>query len=200
MFPDLIPYFGGGLGNYGQDIEHRSRRMGQTDWSWKPDIHENEPVPEIGVKRYAFAKKPSRKVHEINPVTEKSYCQVENGTRQKLIHSSEFPAGRRSCLTCEHVKRTGGEENNSSQPIVTSRKGAGHFYASHEWSELRYKAFLEYGQECVVCGATKNLTVDHIKPLRKHPELAREMSNLQVMCRLCNRGKGAWDETDWRSQ
>ncbi len=40
--------------------------------------------------------------------------------------------------------------------------------------------------------------VDHIKPRRKYPELALSRSNLQVLCNLCNHGKGNWDETDWR--
>lgn len=174
--------------------------MGQRDkldWSYKPDIHSYEPIVEIGgyepVYRFIYdKKKQSRKVHEINPETDRAWCKVENGTKRKLTRSGHIPEGRKKCATCQQLKAEGVPAN------LTSRKGASQFYTSHEWSELRYKAFIEYGRECVVCGCTKKLTVDHIKPLRKYPDLAREMSNLQVMCRLCNRGKGAWDETDWR--
>ena len=42
------------------------------------------------------------------------------------------------------------------------------------------------------------LQVDHIKPRSKFPHLALEISNLQVLCRDCNLGKGNRDATDWR--
>jgi len=52
------------------------------------------------------------------------------------------------------------------------------------------------------CGATPDdgakICVDHIKPRHTHPELKLERSNLQVLCYDCNKGKGAWDQTDWR--
>lgn len=59
------------------------------------------------------------------------------------------------------------------------------------------------GARCECCGATpKNgiaIHVDHIKPRRKYPELALEESNLQILCEVCNHGKGSWNETDWRT-
>lgn len=45
------------------------------------------------------------------------------------------------------------------------------------------------GHRCVRCGATENLTLDHI-----HPQLyggRHTMDNLQVLCRSCNSSKGA---------
>lgn len=78
------------------------------------------------------------------------------------------------------------------------------FYDSDEWRELRYRALQRHGAACQCCGnrATpgKPLHVDHIKPRSKYPELELELSNLQVLCRDCNLGKGAWDETDWRTK
>lgn len=49
-----------------------------------------------------------------------------------------------------------------------------------------------------VGGGTVKICVDHIKPISKHWELRLEESNLQVLCMECNKGKGAWDETDHR--
>jgi 5-methylcytosine-specific restriction endonuclease McrA len=55
---------------------------------------------------------------------------------------------------------------------------------------------------CVCCGRGVSdgikLNVDHIKPRKRHPELALDINNLQVLCNECNHGKGNWDETDWR--
>ncbi len=83
------------------------------------------------------------------------------------------------------------------------RKGGfGEFYESREWLELRYAVLKQYGARCMVCGATRgdgvHMHVDHIKPRSKYPELELEQSNLQVLCKPCNKGKSNKDETDWR--
>jgi len=75
------------------------------------------------------------------------------------------------------------------------------FLASRAWLELRYKAIIKYGRKCMCCGTNEGeLHVDHIKPRYHHPELALDIDNLQILCRACNMGKGAWDETDWRGE
>lgn len=75
------------------------------------------------------------------------------------------------------------------------------FYSSWEWAELRYEALKVYGAKCMLCGATSQtnkIVVDHVKSRKLYPELALEFSNLQVLCDMCNRGKGRYDQTDWR--
>lgn len=76
------------------------------------------------------------------------------------------------------------------------------FLMSFEWRQLRMKVLVKYSAVCQCCGASRKdgvvIHVDHIKPRRKHPELALTEANLQVLCEVCNHGKGAWDETDWR--
>jgi hypothetical protein len=76
------------------------------------------------------------------------------------------------------------------------------FYLSTEWLDIRYQALKRYGGACQCCGATGTtdnpLHVDHIKPRSRFPELALDITNLQVLCMMCNRGKGAADSTDWR--
>lgn len=78
----------------------------------------------------------------------------------------------------------------------------GEFYESREWLQLRYAVLKQHGAACMVCGATRRdgvyLHVDHIKPRSKYPELELEQSNLQVLCKPCNKGKSNIDETDWR--
>lgn len=77
------------------------------------------------------------------------------------------------------------------------------FLASYEWRRLRMIVLTKRGAKCECCGASPTdgvtvINVDHIKPRRKFPELALTESNLQVLCGVCNHGKGNWDETDWR--
>lgn len=78
------------------------------------------------------------------------------------------------------------------------------FLQTFEWRKLRMVALKKYGAQCQCCGASPNtgavMNVDHIKPRRIYPELALELSNLQVLCNACNHGKGSWDDTDWRKK
>lgn len=75
------------------------------------------------------------------------------------------------------------------------------FYASLSWKKARYQALARSAGKCECCGATGDkspLHVDHIKPRSKYPDLALEITNLQVLCADCNIGKLNTDETDWR--
>ena len=75
------------------------------------------------------------------------------------------------------------------------------FLASQEWVELRYHVLRSSDGRCCLCGRGAadgaKLNVDHVKPRRTHPNLALTRSNLQVLCNLCNRGKGNRAD-DWR--
>ncbi len=68
------------------------------------------------------------------------------------------------------------------------------FYASPEWRLLREQVIAEQGRRCRRCGRSIvndfDLTVDHIRPRSKFPELALDRSNLEVLCRQCNSSKG----------
>jgi hypothetical protein len=75
------------------------------------------------------------------------------------------------------------------------------FYSTQAWRSLRYEALKRSGGCCELCGAIPDrhaLHVDHIRPRSKHPHLALELTNLQVLCRDCNLGKSNTDSIDWR--
>lgn len=85
------------------------------------------------------------------------------------------------------------------------RKKSKAFLSSWEWRTLRYKILQKYGRRCMCCGASPDdgetvIHVDHIKPRSSHPDLALDEENLQILCGVCNQGKGAWDETDFRGK
>lgn len=88
-------------------------------------------------------------------------------------------------------------------PRQVSDVAGDEFLASYEWRRLRMQIIKERGAKCECCGAVPTdgvmvINVDHIKPRRLFPALALEASNLQVLCHVCNHGKGNWDQTDWR--
>ena len=76
------------------------------------------------------------------------------------------------------------------------------FLKSREWLNLRYRVLRKQGGFCRLCGHRGShnnpIQVDHIKSRWTFPHLALVESNLQVLCRDCNLGKGAYDATDWR--
>ena len=83
------------------------------------------------------------------------------------------------------------------------------FFNSWEWKRLRMEVIKDYGRVCQCCGtlpgiplpsgAISRIQVDHIQPISKRWDLRLDRSNLQCLCSECNKGKGAWDRTDWRN-
>lgn len=53
---------------------------------------------------------------------------------------------------------------------------------------IRAQVFTRDGSECVECGASENLTIDHVTPYSKGG--SDEADNLQTLCGLCNSRKG----------
>jgi len=76
------------------------------------------------------------------------------------------------------------------------------FLQTFHWRKARMEALKKYGPRCQCCGATPAdgsvMNVDHIQPRKLRPDLALDVSNLQILCHQCNHGKGNWDQTDWR--
>jgi 5-methylcytosine-specific restriction endonuclease McrA len=73
------------------------------------------------------------------------------------------------------------------------------FYGSYEWKQLRYATLRKYPLRCMCCRNTDAiLNVDHIRPIRKYWHLRLDPNNVQILCADCNRGKGNWDEADFR--
>jgi hypothetical protein len=54
--------------------------------------------------------------------------------------------------------------------------------------KVRERILKKYNNKCVWCGATDNLTIDHIKPVKLGGDNSDK--NLQVLCRSCNSCKG----------
>lgn len=138
-------------------------------------------------------------------------CQAEKGAIRPFDGFSEHQhKRRRMCKMCAGLsgeRAVRGRTKATKKRAVKQAKQvkqaqAIDFLESYAWRKLRYKVLKERGARCECCGRTPNdgarMNVDHIKPRRKHPELALTEPNLQILCNECNHGKGNWDETDWR--
>jgi len=80
-------------------------------------------------------------------------------------------------------------ENGVYTAYLLGRDERRKFYLSNEWLALKKKAMSEHKQECVMCGVTRDLQADHIKPRWKYPELELDPENIQILCRTCNNKK-----------
>lgn len=69
-----------------------------------------------------------------------------------------------------------------------TRAGAA-IYRSPRWKAARLLAKRRDGFKCVSCRAVGDLEVDHIQPIRSHPDLAYELTNLQTLCVPCHSRK-----------
>lgn len=74
------------------------------------------------------------------------------------------------------------------------------FYTTPDWRALRASVIRRQGRICRRCGmeinSRRDVTVDHIKPRSRYPELALDFSNLRVLCRSCNSSKGISVESE----
>ncbi len=60
---------------------------------------------------------------------------------------------------------------------------------SVRWKVVRLQAKRRDGFKCVKCNARGRLEVDHIQPVRTHPELSFDPANLQTLCGTCHSRK-----------
>jgi 5-methylcytosine-specific restriction endonuclease McrA len=61
---------------------------------------------------------------------------------------------------------------------------------SRQWRALRLRILARDGHTCAYCGQAAT-TVDHILPVRKHPDQAMNPENLVSACAKCNSAKGS---------
>lgn len=71
---------------------------------------------------------------------------------------------------------TGPDEQLFVRTIVAGQRGE-----PLEWAELRLRAKIRDGFECVRCGSSEDLAVHHIKGLKSH-----RLENLETLCRKCH--------------
>ena len=64
---------------------------------------------------------------------------------------------------------------------------------SRQWRALRLTILARDGYTCHYCGQTA-ITVDHILPIKKHPDLAMNADNCVASCKPCNSAKGSRSE------
>jgi len=62
-------------------------------------------------------------------------------------------------------------------------------YYQSRWARIRWLALRRDGFACVKCGARGRLEVDHVVSIRRAPERAYDLDNLQSLCTSCHSKK-----------
>lgn len=73
--------------------------------------------------------------------------------------------------------------------LIRWRRHSAVITRTERWKALRQQALRRDGFACRGCGARGRLEVDHVKPVRSHPELAWDLGNLQSLCPSCHTRK-----------
>lgn len=82
---------------------------------------------------------------------------------------------------------------------LTGRDQRRSFYATRAWMELRGQVLRLYGKRCLICGSSKEVSVDHIISRFKDPSRELDITNCQVLCLSCNVSKSS-NTADYRRQ
>jgi len=59
------------------------------------------------------------------------------------------------------------------------------------YRRARIKVLNRDGHACMYCGSSEDLTIDHVLSIKNHPELAMDMDNMVIACKICNSRKGS---------
>ncbi|ROO30415.1 HNH endonuclease [Salinisphaera orenii MK-B5] len=63
------------------------------------------------------------------------------------------------------------------------------------WPGLRLAALRRDDWRCVQCASKRRLEVDHVESVRKRPDLAFDLTNLQTLCAVCHGKKTRFEMT-----
>lgn len=91
------------------------------------------------------------------------------------------------CLSCGAL--------DAHESDCTRRSNVAGRTTSARWRRLSKRLRKQVGA-CEQCGATDNLTVDHLWPVSTHPEFEWDQDWLRVLCRSCNSRRGNKPPTD----
>ena len=79
---------------------------------------------------------------------------------------------------------------------MSTRKGDPRL--SRKYKEVRLRVLARDGYTCYYCGHEgqdgNGLTIDHVIPVSKAPELAIDENNMRIACKSCNSRKGSRNE------
>lgn len=132
--------------------------------------------------------------------------KVKQGQPKKPINAMSKSDGwewKPKAIDIPVIKKLKPKTGKKAKRKLVTKLDNANFYLSDEWRAIRVRVLEKYECKCMMCGRSPRMHnivihVDHIKPRSKHPELSLEITNLQLLCEDCNKGKSNRYDTDWR--
>jgi 5-methylcytosine-specific restriction endonuclease McrA len=171
LHPDARPYMPGCRGRTGPRIETFVRR-------WKRQLRE-------------FGKQESWRAKHLFLMNQVPGClePVKCKGCKKFFPPEQRKASTRRCRSCELAYRKTDRVRLSRRLSKHARRArersAGGVVTIASWTSILQR----WGGSCARCGASGDLTMDHIIPLARGG--SNDPSNIQPMCHWCNSTKGA---------
>lgn len=123
-------------------------------------------------------------------------CSYENKTRKSglkykiVVENKGWYKENIIPRTAWKKGETAGDKNSNwkggiSSSVSSSKKEKQ--LLSTKIKKWKRQIFKRDGKICQLCGDTKNLEVDHIKPWKSYPELRFDLNNGRVLCHNCHK-------------
>lgn len=108
------------------------------------------------------------------------------------LHRIRELTGKREQLLCARRQLDKALSGSPNANYFTRRAEADAYIGQ---PEVRFAIFSRDGFKCLTCSVSRQLTVDHIKPVRLGG--SDDHANLQTLCRQCNCRKGIKFDPSW---
>lgn len=129
------------------------------------------------------------------------YLRWEMGSDKEVLHNYDECNNLREYVSCSRkLKLFDTDTNHDFIRYIEDCRKRFLDYQESQRNEPRKKAcsytarpdvkdwvFNKYGKRCLCCGATDNISIDHIKPISKGG--TNDLNNLQPLCKSCNSSK-----------
>lgn len=117
----------------------------------------------------------------------------DRNRRYREANKAKIRANYKAWRLRTDYKRDPDSTAAAKHKLRAKKTGAGGSFTKEQWLRLKAK----FDHKCAACGAAVRLQVDHIISIANGG--VSDISNIQPLCRSCNRKKGA-DTTDYRTQ
>ena len=113
------------------------------------------------------------------------------------IWNKGLPSDQQPMFNKHHAEGTREKMRESSRKGEDSdlwAGGKGRCFRQTVWDwQHKYRNLIlkRFGNQCVECCADDSLEIDHILPVKSHPDAAFDLDNLQVLCKECHQSKTA---------
>lgn len=156
-------------------------------------LKSNKRIRELAkIRRKKFMKLNPNK----NSEYKKKYHSKKTGSAQYFEYKEKFPERYKAKIEYQRIYRKKKmlenkdfciSERNRIKKYITARNHSLRVRGSKLTKDMIEKLYIKFDNKCFFCGATENLSIDHVVSVKNGGD--NSMENLQILCMSCNRKK-----------